>query len=177
LQGFRDHLNHIYILYYIKDRGGGVINRSGRTTESPGLTTRIRVLTKTQGSGQTPRPGGTPPPRGGCSSYQRLSKFAGISGPPILKPGLRGLEKKTRQRRICDKMTQKGVKNASHFVIFGHFWGFFGHFWPFLAIFGHFWPFLTPPTPHPKTVVSADIHPKTHPNKNTNKYQIIISLY
>ncbi len=124
---------------------GGVINRSGRTTESPGLTTRIRVDPQNQGFLANPRVGGGPPREGGCSSYQRLSKFAGISGPPILKPGLRGLEKKTRQRRICDKTPQKGVKNASHFVIFGHFWGFFGHFWPFLAIFGHFWPFLTPP--------------------------------
>ncbi len=99
-----------------------------------------------QSSGGWSVPGGGDPPGGwGCSSYQRLSKFAGIWGTPILKSGLRGTAKKTPQRRVCDETPQKRVKNACILGFFGHFWGFFGHFWPFLAIFGHFWTFLTPP--------------------------------
>ena len=55
-----------------------------------------------------------PPGRGGwggCSSYQRLSKFAGSFPDPILNPGLRGNRKKTCQGWICEKNTKKGSKN------------------------------------------------------------------
>ena len=117
---------------------GGVFNRSGQDL---GIVVRASVLRRDQ----TPPGQGGPPGGWGCSSYQRLSKFAGIWGTPILKSGLRGTAKKTPQRRVCDKTPQKRVKNACILGFFGHFWGFFGHFWPFLAIFGHFWTFLTPP--------------------------------
>ena len=56
----------------------------------------------------------TPPGRGGwggCSSYQRLSKFAGSFPDPILNPGLRGNRKKTCQGWICEKKVKKGSKN------------------------------------------------------------------
>ena len=124
--------------------GGLQSVRSGPRKRRQGVSPPEDQVPQTRG----PRPpgrGGTPPGGGGCSSYQRLSKFAGISGTPILKSGLRGTAKKTPQRRVCDETPQKRVKNACILGFFGHFWGFFGHFWPFLAIFGHFWTFLTPP--------------------------------
>ncbi len=40
--------------------------------------------------GFTPHPPSPPGGEGGCSSYQRLSKFADPFCGPILKPGLRG---------------------------------------------------------------------------------------
>ena len=50
--------------------------------------------------------------RGGCSSYQRLSKFAGSFPDPILNPGLRGNRKKTFPGSNCDFSVENGVKNA-----------------------------------------------------------------
>ena len=74
----------------------------------------------------------TPPPaqggwgRGGCSSYQRLSKFAEMKRDPILKPGLRGNSQKSPTTCVLRFLTQKRVKKPLILGFFCHFWGFFG---------------------------------------------------
>ena len=85
------------------------------------------------------KPGG-PSRRGGCSSYQSLSKFAGTKRPPILRSGLRGNPQKTC---FGADLGQKRQKKGQKTLIFG----FFGTFWPFLAIFDVFYPFLGPKSP------------------------------
>ena len=70
-------------------------------------------VTATPRPGNSPRPArGGPGPREGCSSYQRLSKFARIARPPILKPGLRGFDKKTKTKRRSDVLVKNTPKKG-----------------------------------------------------------------
>ncbi len=85
---------------------GGVFNRSGQD---------LGIVSGRQSSGGTnpPKPGVPKwggPPGWGCSSYQRLSKFAGIWGTPILKSGLRGTAKKLPKGGFAMKHPKKGSK-------------------------------------------------------------------
>jgi len=112
------------------------------------------------GAGRPPAdpPRGTPlprggPGRGGCSSYQRLSKFAGLFRAPILNPGLRGTLKKRKTKCVWDLDPPKHPKKRG---ILGRKWPILTIFGGFLAkngIFGHFWSFWdpprTPPSPPP----------------------------
>jgi hypothetical protein len=95
-----------------------------------------------------PPPGGVPG-RGGCSSYQRLSKFAGLFRAPILNPGLRGTLKKRKTKCVWDLDPPKHPKKRG---ILGRKWPIltiFGGFLPKNGIFGHFWSILGPPRPPP----------------------------
>ena len=101
----------------------------GLTLEGRGARSVRLGLLVVEDSGTPPR---TPAPRrggggeGGCSSYQRLSKFAEMKRDPILKPGLRGNPQKSATTCILRFLTQKRVKKPLILAFFGHFWPFLG---------------------------------------------------
>ena len=128
-----------------------------------------------------------PPKSGGCSSYQRLSKFAPSKSGPILNPGLRGNVQKTRQKGICDK---NPPKTPQKWCFLGIFWAFFGFFRVFGALFWHFWPkkaifgvFFTPSPgtiPHktpPPLTLSCLTPRRTQECKRPPKTPTIVYVY